>query len=439
MGKPQGGMGKKDVIRVILVDDIPEAREGLRKLLAFEPDIEVVGSGSTGREGLDLAIRTQPDIILMDINMPDMDGINATEQISKAVPTAAVVMMSVHKDSAYLRRAMLAGARDFLEKPISGEELYSTIRKVYQLNANVREQYRQGATSASPERTKATTSGALGSKRAGHIIAVYSPQGGVGKTTLATNVAAGLMREDTRVLLIDCDLEFGDLAVFLYLQSNLSVVDLGKAVEELDPDLIENVLMTHASGLRVLLGPARLDDVDETNLLTPEVFEQIVQHLAANFDFTILDMRVRLDRLAARLFNLADRILLVGTPTLPTVKSCRQVLEVLDGEFGPEKTIFVMNRVTDPREKIGLPLEDIERSLKRQIEARIPLDEKTMTSAVNQGVPVVAKGRGKSPAKEIIDLAELVRRSVQGDESTPMQSSAAGKQERSRFGRRSGG
>ncbi len=439
MGKPQGGVGKKDVIRVILVDDIPEAREGLRKLLAFESDIEVVGSGSTGREGLDLAIRTQPDIILMDINMPDMDGINATEQISKAVPTAAVVMMSVHKDSAYLRRAMLAGARDFLEKPISGEELYSTIRKVYQLNANVREQYRQGGAAAATERAKAATSGSTVNKRAGHVVAVYSPQGGVGKTTIATNIAAGLMREDTRVLLIDCDFEFGDLAVFLYLQSNLSVIDLAKAVEELDLDLIENVLMTHASGLRVLLSPVHLDDVDETNMLTPEVFERIVQQLAGNFDFTILDMRVRLDRLAAKLFGLADRIILVGTPTLPTVKSCRQVLEVLDGEFGPEKTIFVMNRITDPREKIGISLEDIERSLKRQIEARIPLDEKTMIGAVNQGVPVIAKARGKSPAKEIAELAELVRRSVQGDGDSPsMQATSTGKQERSRFGRRSG-
>lgn len=434
MGKPQGGIGKKETIRVILVDDIPEARENLRKLLAFESDIEVVGSGSTGREGLELAIRTQPDIILMDINMPDMDGIHATEEISKSVPSAAVVMMSVHKDSAYLRRAMLAGARDFLEKPITGDELYATIRKVYQLNANVREQHRQGGSNTAAERAKSSTGSASGSRRAGHVVAVYSPQGGVGKTTIATNLAAGLMRDDTRVLLIDCDLEFGDVAVFLYLQSNLSMLDLGKAVEDLDPELIENVLMTHASGLRVLLSPSRLDDVDETNILTPEVVEQVVQQLAGNFDFTVLDMRVRLDRLAARVFNLADRILLVGTPSLPTIKSCRQVLEVLDGEFGPEKTILVMNRVTDPREKLGLPLEDIEKSLKRSIEVRIPLDERTMVAAVNQGVPVVAKNRGKSPAKEFIDLAELVRHAVDPD-GVPV---AAAEQERSksRFGRR---
>src|SRR5215208_958145 len=92
---PQSDNKKKDVIKVLIVDDIPETRENLKKLLAFEPDIEVVGTASTGREGVDLAKEMQPDIILMDINMPDMDGISATELITKAVPRTAVVMMSV--------------------------------------------------------------------------------------------------------------------------------------------------------------------------------------------------------------------------------------------------------------------------------------------------------------------------------------------------------
>src|SRR5215212_5458478 len=118
-------------IKVLIVDDIPETRENLKKLLAFESDVEVVGTASTGREGLELAQELTPDIILMDINMPDMDGITATEAITKAVPATSVIMMSVQSEADYLRRAMLAGARDFLTKPISGEELYSTIRSVH--------------------------------------------------------------------------------------------------------------------------------------------------------------------------------------------------------------------------------------------------------------------------------------------------------------------
>src|SRR5258706_10319828 len=213
---PQGD-SKKAVIRVLIVDDIPETRENLKKLLAFETDIEVVGTASTGREGVELAQQLLPDVILMDINMPDMDGITATEAISKAVPSTSVVMMSVQSEADYLRRAMLAGARDFLTKPISGEELYATIRSVYD---------RRPQMSSMPVMQQMSPSGkqALMATQEGHVILVYSPQGGAGTTMIATNVAASLMREGTKVLLIDCDLQFGDVGVFLNLQSQRTIV-----------------------------------------------------------------------------------------------------------------------------------------------------------------------------------------------------------------------
>src|SRR5215475_11741157 len=170
---PQGD--KKGVIKVLIVDDIPETRENLKKLLAFETDIEVAGTASTGREGLELAQQLLPDIILMDINMPDMDGIAATEAISKVVPQASVVMMSVQSEADYLRRAMLVGARDFLTKPISGEELYSTIRSVYDRRPQI------VAAPVAPIGGPSSVGGST--THNAHVIVVYSPQGGAGKTT----------------------------------------------------------------------------------------------------------------------------------------------------------------------------------------------------------------------------------------------------------------
>jgi pilus assembly protein CpaE len=108
-----------DRIRVVIVDDIPETREHLTKLLGFEPDIEVVGAAASGSEALEMATRLLPDVVLMDINMPGMDGIATTEQLSANVPTTAIVMMSVQGEADYLRRSMLAGAREFLVKPFS--------------------------------------------------------------------------------------------------------------------------------------------------------------------------------------------------------------------------------------------------------------------------------------------------------------------------------
>jgi DNA-binding NarL/FixJ family response regulator len=103
-----------DKIRVVIVDDIAETRDNIRKLLQFEPDVEVVGVARTGREAIDIAKDVKPDVLLMDINMPDMDGIAATEIIRKVVPFAQIVILSIQNDPNYMRRAMLAGARDFL-------------------------------------------------------------------------------------------------------------------------------------------------------------------------------------------------------------------------------------------------------------------------------------------------------------------------------------
>src|SRR5205809_6032777 len=88
-----------DQIRVLVVDDIPETRDHLTKLLGFESDIDVVGAAASGREALEMAVRLNPDVVLMDINMPDMDGITATEQLSSSAPSAAVVMMSVQGEA----------------------------------------------------------------------------------------------------------------------------------------------------------------------------------------------------------------------------------------------------------------------------------------------------------------------------------------------------
>jgi pilus assembly protein CpaE len=170
-----------DRIRVVIVDDIPETREHLTKLLGFEPDIEVVGAAASGIEALEMASRLQPDVVLMDINMPGMDGIATTEQLSANVPTTAIVMMSVQGEADYLRRSMLAGAREFLVKPFSSDELVASIRQVHQ-----RERDKVSRMIERPVHAN----GSGGDHRApGRIVSVFSPKGGVGRTTIAVNLA----------------------------------------------------------------------------------------------------------------------------------------------------------------------------------------------------------------------------------------------------------
>src|SRR5437588_2619026 len=132
----EGGFMPK--IGVMIVDDIAETRENFSKLLMFERDIEVVGTAGSGPEAIESCRKLRPDVVLMDINMPEMDGIKAAEILSTELPAIGIIMMSVQSEQDYLRRAMLAGAREFLVKPCSGDDLIRSIRHVYRLEASKR-------------------------------------------------------------------------------------------------------------------------------------------------------------------------------------------------------------------------------------------------------------------------------------------------------------
>src|SRR6266849_445416 len=92
------------VIKVLIVDDIPRTLGNLQKLLSFEPDIQVVGTASNGKEAIELTKKTNPDIVLMDVNMPIMDGIQATAALAQEVPNSPVIIMSFQGERDYLRR-----------------------------------------------------------------------------------------------------------------------------------------------------------------------------------------------------------------------------------------------------------------------------------------------------------------------------------------------
>lgn len=417
---PKGGDG--DIITIILVDDIPETRENIKKLLAFEPDFKVVGTAGTGREGVALARELKPDIIIMDINMPDMDGIQATTQITEAVPTAAVIMMSVQNDPDYLRRAMLAGARNFLTKPIDMDELYNTIRTVYVRHKPIRDQY-EGVT-VIRQAAAATTASTSGGDRAGNIVVVYSPQGGAGCTTIATNLASGLMREGSKVLLVDADLQFGDVGVFLNLQPQSTLYDLVGSVDDLDTELFENIVVTHDSGLKVLMGPTRLEMADEIITNHPTATAQIIEKIANNYDFVVIDTGRHLDEMLLSLMELATRVILVATPTLASVKNVRLILDLFTQlKYPDDKTFFVLNRTHDERQqqRAGtIPTSAIEKHLKRQVFASIPLDEVVVLNAVNKGIPVIAsqRDRNRSPIRELLEFSEKVYMTLMGSVET---------------------
>ena len=118
-------------ISVLLADDHMLIREGLKTLLKAESDIEVVGEAATGRQAVELTRKLRPDVVVMDISMPQMNGLEATRQIRKAFPGVKVIMLSASNDDMYVKRAKDIGASGYLIKQSTARHLSEAIRKVH--------------------------------------------------------------------------------------------------------------------------------------------------------------------------------------------------------------------------------------------------------------------------------------------------------------------
>lgn len=115
-------------IRLVLVDDHAVVRTGLRMLLTGEPDLEVVGEASTGAEALTVARITEPEVVLMDIGLPDLSGIDVTRQLKAQRPETAVVALTIHEDEEYFFKMLQAGANGYVPKRAAPEELITAVR-----------------------------------------------------------------------------------------------------------------------------------------------------------------------------------------------------------------------------------------------------------------------------------------------------------------------
>ena len=437
--QPAWNSGGEGRIRLMIVDDVPDTTENVQKLLYFERDIQVIATAASGQEAIAKAGRVAPDVILMDINMPDMDGLQAAKVILQQVPTR-VVMMSVQAEPEYLQRALLIGARGYLTKPFSGDQLANTLRNAAQVpvqgfaaqmgrGPDVRDGDGRVAVMERAPATPAYASHISAPRTRRHVIAVFSGKGGVGRSVLAMNLAI-VLRQLTheRVALIDADLQSGDLHVMLNMNSPSSIDDLRESVS-LDSEIIHHSMAEHDTGLMMLRAPLQPESAER---FTEEEMKRIMVDLRENFDYLVIDLSTSYSEANLTVLEMADQIVLVTTLEITSLNKVTRFFEVAERLHYPEqKIVLVCNRV---QSYYGIKPQQLEQQLRHRVAALFPEENQLMVHAVNRGVPFVLQNRNHPMTKQLVNLArELVQVATQ-DKDIRQQEGSSKKQKRGLFG-----
>lgn len=380
---------------MLIVDDLEATVQTISAVLALDGGFAVVGSASDGKAGIARVEELRPDVVLMDINMPVLDGIAATEVIVARFPETAVVMLSAETDNDHLRRSMNVGASYFLSKPVSSDELYNAVRRAAEVVRLRRARY-------APVPTADENVTPLPDRSA--VIAFFSQSGGVGRTTLATNLAIALRRSSGRATVIaDLSLPFGDVGVLLNAPpDHRSLGDLVGKLAEIDADDLESILFKHRSGVKALLAPLA-PEIEER--IGPEDVRKLLGLLRQRYEYVVVDTWPSYGESMLAVLEAADTVVLPFTPELTSVKNARVFLELMARLRLDAKVMLLANRAD---QRGGVKLTDVESSLGRKVSATVSSDEQALRIAMNRGMPIVDSHPNGKLTKELTAMARVL-------------------------------
>jgi len=366
-------------IKILLADDNENTRASIRQLLELDDVVDIVGEASNGEEVLEKAKVLEPELVLMDINMPVMDGLEATRRLSNEYPHISTILISINDDIQNFRRAMLAGAKEYLVKPLSPEELIMTVRKVAELG-------RQRAGShwaGEAERPQLQ-------QNSNKLITIFGTKGGVGKSVICTNLAvATAQKHRGQVAMIDLDVQFGDLSIMVNVNPRKTIAELMQEGEKPSRKMLEDYLYERY-GVQLLSAPNKPELAE---MVIPRRVQEIFEICRQEYAYTFIDTPSFIDELSLTALEASDLILLIISLDLPTIKNVKKGIDILKTLQLLERTRLILNRSSGIA---GIEPRDIERVLDMKIKAEVPSDGKLAVSSLNQGIPFV-KMNPKAP------------------------------------------
>ena len=350
----------------------------IQMMLPDESAVEIVGIINGLEESWRTLQETAPDLLIVACQGYSDRALYFIDASVKQQPERPVVVLTTGSPNGFVRRVFESGADDILTLPEAPERLSFALEKAVAR--------RRGA---------AVASGIA----LAPMICVLGPKGGTGKTLVSTNLSVALARRGNRVVLVDLDLQFGDVGLALGLRPDKTIHDLVRSGGSLDEDKLRAYLVRHESGLDVLLAPTR---PDQASTVTVDLLRDVFTTLRATSDFVIVDTPPGFTPEVIAAIDSSSDVCIVGMLDSLSLKNTKLGLETLElMGYDPGRIALVLNRADT---RVGITHEEVELIIGRAPEVFIPSDRRIPIS-VNEGTPIVASEERSEAASSFEQLA----------------------------------
>jgi pilus assembly protein CpaE len=312
------------------------------------------------------------------------DALSFAAYVRMERPSVGVVLVRYQIDVRLLSQALQCGVREVVS---AGDDraLAAACERSLQVSSRL---------TAAP----AAVGGAPASQ--GEIITVFAPKGGVGKTTLATNLGVVLSGEGRQVCVVDLDLASGDIAISVQLDPVRTLVDAVPMAGHLDTTGAASLLTRYRSGLQMLLAPVAPGDAEK---ITPAIVSELLTVLRTMFDYIVVDTPAYLSEHVLAAMDVSVHHVLIATPDVPALKNLRVTADMLDLlSYSREARSIVLNRSDS---NVGLSPEDVERVLRTRIAAHIP-SSRAVPLSINNGTPITLANKEHPVSRAITRFAQ---------------------------------
>ncbi len=376
----------KQSIQAIIISDLSNTVEVLKLYLQEYEKFSFLASCSDLNKAYNAVKELAKSLVIVDISDFQEQRLNFISKITSEFPECKVIALSDKPDVDLVIRTMRTGACDFISMPVIKEEFFSVLEKISEDFAD--------------NKVK---------KSKCRVITVYSNKGGVGKTSIATNLALELAKiTKENVALIDLNFQLGDVTTFLDLKPSFNISYMLQNLEKINEDFLLSTLEKYKdTSLYVLADPPYFKQVD--NVSSKDI-TRLFSILRDTFSYVIVDTAGGFDNKAMTALENSDLIFLATIVNLPAIRNCQRCLELFDKlGFSEDKVQVLINRYMENDE---INAEDVEEVLGKNLYWKIPNNYFTMMSAINKGVPVSYVNSDSNVALSFKNLALLVSDSV---------------------------